>query len=831
MADQIQAPEVEATAADLSPVSPSPLHSAVSVALPALQDTADLLDTMTEMQSPLLQTAVPVPVTMQPAAGTLPNTHQSEGLPATVAVTNPTDDRDDDVDSLDDPYGEQDDGVASNNQAQPSEQEAGDDDYLKSFDSPAQETQEDGVELSSPHAGAPMPSGPDAVPTGYQQRNGDISISSSGQVGPRNGAPTSYTSASSAAPGAKPSHVQQPDDADNAEVDISRLVAEMAGQADHTPSGPQDAPSGLIPTPSSLPPRPPMPQQAAATSDNTETYQQQLQGQSLSAASFVTGGASGASIDTSRLPPPPTGPAASFNGSQPGHPSNPTAEYERAWQQFTDDERRYMAEANWDKFPEGTRIFIGNLSSERVSKRDVFDLFYVFGRLAQISLKSAYGFVQYHHVDEANGAMHSLQNAEIKGRKIHLEISKIQKKKGREGRESRDEQSRASDRGGGGRNGRDAIPKGPRSDISQNRRGREDPRSGRGHSPRRNRDDKYGRDRGYQESQSRGRSRTPEPYGRQPEQYRRRSPSPPNSYGRGPMTEDQLQIPRRYGSQVPDVQFLLLQEVGRDFVEWVERAFTSRGLKVEVMFLNPNFPRDAVIQRQVVEGVHGIVDLDMRAHSYGKIPLRVFDRSGGTSARYDDYQDLDPNIAAELIGRAKSQAQQAQAQAQYHHASQPPPQPAYGAGGYGQRYPPHHNAPQHHQAYPPGPPTHAPPAQNGGQSDMERVLAQFGNIDGATLQQLVAAVQASQQAPQGAQPQNTQSLDINAILSSLNGSTASAAPAPASYAPPAYSAAAQQQGGGAHVPQQHAQTPVGMPSDSASQVNTIMAQLAKFRQQ
>jgi hypothetical protein len=294
------------------------------------------------------------------------------------------------------------------------------------------------------------------------------------------------------------------------------------------------------------------------------------------------------------------------------------------------------------------------------------------------------------------------------------------------------------------------------------------------------------------------------------------------------MTEDQLQIPRRYGSQVPDVQFLLLQEVGRDFVEWVQRAFTTRGLKVDVMFLNPNFPRDAVVQRQVVEGVHGIVDLDMRAHSYGKIPLRVFGQSVGGAARYDDYQDLDPNIAAELISRAKSQAQQAQVQ--YHHASQPPPQPAYGAGGYGQQYPLQHNGPQQHPAYPSAQPPHGQPAPNGGQSDIERILAQFGNIDGATLQQLVAAVQASSQVPQGAQPQNTQSLDINAILSSLNGSTTSAAPAPASYAPPAYSAAPQQSSG-AHAAQHTHAPSVGMPPDSASQVNTIMAQLAKFRQQ
>lgn len=61
---------------------------------------------------------------------------------------------------------------------------------------------------------------------------------------------------------------------------------------------------------------------------------------------------------------------------------------------------------------------IGNLSQERVSKRDVFELFHQYGRLAQISLKSAYGFVQYHTNTDAQAAMSALQGAEVKGRKI-----------------------------------------------------------------------------------------------------------------------------------------------------------------------------------------------------------------------------------------------------------------------------------------------------------------------------------------------------------------------------------------------------------------------------
>lgn len=61
---------------------------------------------------------------------------------------------------------------------------------------------------------------------------------------------------------------------------------------------------------------------------------------------------------------------------------------------------------------------IGNLSSERVSKREVFDIFSRYGRMAQISLKQAYGFVQYHDVAEGKAAMDHLQGVEVGGRKI-----------------------------------------------------------------------------------------------------------------------------------------------------------------------------------------------------------------------------------------------------------------------------------------------------------------------------------------------------------------------------------------------------------------------------
>lgn len=63
-------------------------------------------------------------------------------------------------------------------------------------------------------------------------------------------------------------------------------------------------------------------------------------------------------------------------------------------------------------------MILGNLSSDKVSKREVFEIFSQFGRLAQISLKSAYGFVQYHTIAEGHLAIQRAEGMELGGRRI-----------------------------------------------------------------------------------------------------------------------------------------------------------------------------------------------------------------------------------------------------------------------------------------------------------------------------------------------------------------------------------------------------------------------------
>jgi RNA recognition motif. (a.k.a. RRM, RBD, or RNP domain) len=112
-------------------------------------------------------------------------------------------------------------------------------------------------------------------------------------------------------------------------------------------------------------------------------------------------------------------------------------EIQKKYDQFLHDERIYVTEGVWDRFPPGSRLFVGkigrrlevmktgvadnnegNLPTEKVTKRDLFHIFHKHGKLAQISLKQAYGFVQFLEASACYDALSKEQGVAIRGRKI-----------------------------------------------------------------------------------------------------------------------------------------------------------------------------------------------------------------------------------------------------------------------------------------------------------------------------------------------------------------------------------------------------------------------------
>jgi nuclear polyadenylated RNA-binding protein 3 len=233
------------------------------------------------------------------------------------------------------------------------------------------------------------------------------------------------------------------------------------------------------------------------------------------------------------------------------------------------------------------------------------------------------------------------------------------------------------------------------------------------------------------------------------------------------------------------------------------------------MFLHPRMPKDQVIQRQAVEGVHGVVDLDLRAQHMGKIPLQAFDRSAGASnIRFDQYVDLDPSIAAEVILRTKATSAPSYGSQQY--ASMPTG--TYGNPYGGQGQPPAANSYNGMPAY--------PPQQQAPSHQAADIASLIGKVDQRTLQQLLASYQGgAQPAMPHAVPAHGTSApmpqhDIQALLNSIGQQptqTPQQAPVSGQYGAPYGAQAAPYQQPPAH-------------GDSAAQVQNIMAQLARYRQ-
>lgn len=266
-----------------------------------------------------------------------------------------------------------------------------------------------------------------------------------------------------------------------------------------------------------------------------------------------------------------------------------------------------------------------------------------------------------------------------------------------------------------------------------------------------------------------------------------------------------------------------MQDVHKDFVEWVQRAFMDARLRVTAMFLNPRFPRDAVIHRQVLEGVHAVVELDMRAQTTAKIPLQVFDRSAGNNVRFDQYQELEPPIAAQLVLRAKGSV-----------GSQPP-QPAYPPQA---SYPPQpYGTPASYGAYQqPTAPVQQYPAAAPDLTSIMGQLSQMGNVDNATLQTILASLQQPQPHtpspalhaahPMGNQAAPSAGVDLNALINNLAAASANNAP-PTMGVPgmPGYPASGYPQ-----APRGQAIPPGAGSSDPARDVQNIMDTLARIRQ-
>ena len=356
-------------------------------------------------------------------------------------------------------------------------------------------------------------------------------------------------------------------------------------------------------------------------------------------------------------------------------------------------------------------MFIGNLPHDRLSKKDVFRLFYPYGRLAQISIKVGYGFVQFYEREDCEAAIAQQQGMIITGRKVHLEVSKPQKEGAGRGRGRRSpppyarERSPPPSRGRGRARARGGHDYEDRRPVS---RDYSPPREGRRFS----RDDDYGRGRRY------SRSRSPPP----------RRPSPPTrTFDVAIIVRDD---PDRYATTADESNL-------RGYINHVDDSFQDRHLRTDVIFLNPRSSVPDLTRQLVVDGVTGVVSVSRMLQERRKVSLQTFQRNPADPGAvkwngmlpprnirvtWVEYNEIDIPAAVDLVLNVKRGP-----------VPVAPPQPPYAGSPY---------AGSPYAGYAPPVPYPAAAAPAGVNPNLANII---GSLNPAALKQVFGAI--SQQPP------------------------------------------------------------------------------------
>jgi hypothetical protein len=169
-----------------------------------------------------------------------------------------------------------------------------------------------------------------------------------------------------------------------------------------------------------------------------------------------------------------------------------------------------------------------------------------------------------------------------------------------------------------------------------------------------------------------------------------------------------------------------------------------------VLLLSPRLSEQAVVHRQIVEGVVAVVKLTRQNQNTAKVGLQIFDRRNGVgNVGFEEYDSLDPNIAVELVLRAKNThaaptSQQSYGgyggQQQQSYSGYNAPQPSYGSSQPSYPPPQSNYAPSYSQQQAPPPPGSVPP-------NLQHLIT---NLDPNNLQNLLSAMNTPQSASAGA---------------------------------------------------------------------------------
>ncbi|KAI9682723.1 MAG: hypothetical protein M1829_006710 [Trizodia sp. TS-e1964] len=315
-----------------------------------------------------------------------------------------------------------------------------------------------------------------------------------------------------------------------------------------------------------------------------------------------------------------------------------TPEIQRKYDAFIQDEKKYVTDGQWDKFPANSRLFIGLALLTDLPCGNGTDL------------------------EMSKPQVNSRSQDGPRNRPARRSRSPERMRGGNGGN-----MSRRSSNGRRGRNAKASDSWTPQDDFRRNdlRMRSPSPNGVRMRGDLRGSQDRYvgtGRREGSRSRSPYGRNRADryEPRTRSPNRIRNGSPIRNRSRSPHPLQmkkEDpspNFAAPRE-NKPTPEVQLIVIDNLNREFVSFVDRVFKERGLRCDVFFMNARSSLQMVVKTYIVQGVDAIVRLSMQSQISGRIPLQLFDRSGvDGKVQFEEYDHLEPHIAAEIVFSKKA---------------------------------------------------------------------------------------------------------------------------------------------------------------------------------
>ncbi|KAJ8330760.1 hypothetical protein O5D80_001269 [Batrachochytrium dendrobatidis] len=338
------------------------------------------------------------------------------------------------------------------------------------------------------------------------------------------------------------------------------------------------------------------------------------------------------------------------------------------------------------KMPPNSRLFMGNLPSDKPTPKEFAQRFVPYGNIVEIMLKSTFGFIQFDNAESCQAAIEG-ENQNMMG-DVRLDL-KISRERGAHSRADEPNDVRGYNHNKYSDEGDDQHSNDAKRDYnSANRYNSGGNRSGRGrgrggwNDDRHDRSQRYDdrdrvrdRDRDRRTSRSsrspphgsghsndgRNHNRDSSGYdsrdgrdarsGKQESRGNARNWDSDRSHG-GYVGKDSTRlarhhdstkaptpvikpIPKRYGSAVPECQLIVIGEVHREFVSHVFSTLKRARIFTETLRMPAQMDLKQAVEQYQQEGVKAIVFLEKSREMSGKVALQVFSRHSGV-VEYDN---------------------------------------------------------------------------------------------------------------------------------------------------------------------------------------------------